>query len=529
MRSCSRNLYLAVPLALAAQLAYGQAGGLPAEISAREAADVQLQNGINAEAAARAAGDGQLQNNINAEAATRSAADAGLRNSINDETAARALGEARLQGNIDAEAAARAAGDASLRGSIESEAGARAAADTQLQTQIDQLRNSGGGSGGGTATVDCGAGHTVSQALATGATQINISGTCTESLNVDRDGVTLHGEPGATIRGPDADVNTINVRGNRVTIDGLTVTGGRNGITGLGAANLSVRNCNAQSTGRTGIAYVNGSSGTVDGCMVQSNARDGIAVDGAQVTITNSTVTNNVRNGVLIVNGSTARVGLTDRNVAAGNAITQNGATGVTVAQGSQSTIAMNTITDNGTNPNFPRQGVSVSLSAASISGGNTISRNAGQGVFAGTGATVLLGDLGPGLTTTVNTISSNGNSANPGGVFVFLGSTMVVRDALIEQNNGPGLAYSTRSTGQLISSTIRNNLNIGTNTGDGIRLILGSALLPATPATTISGNAGFGVQCQGNQSIAVNVFPGGPAISYSGNALGDLTGTCNF
>ena len=511
MRSCKRRLYLAVPLVFAAQLAYGQAGGLPAETSAREAADAQLQNSLNAEAAARAAGDSQLQNNINAEAAVRGAADTGLRNSINDETAARALGEARLQGNIDSEAGARAAGDANL------------------QTQIDQLRNNGGGGGGGTADVNCTTGGSVSQALATGATQINISGTCVESVNVDRDGVTLHGEPGATIRGPDADTNTLNVRGNRVTIEGLTVTGGRNGITGVGAANLTVRNCNAQSTGRTGIVYTNGSSGTVDGCIVQSNVRDGIAVDGAQATIINSTVTNNARNGVLIVNGATARVGLTDRNIGAGNSITQNASTGVTVAQGSIGTIAMNTITDNGTNSTLARFGIAVSLSTASISGGNTISRNAGTGVFAGTGASVLLGDLGPGLPTTVNTISANGNAASSGGVFVFLGSTMVVRDAVIEQNNGPGLAFSTRSTGQVISSTIRNNLNIGTNTGDGIRLLLGSSLLPATPATTISGNAGWGVQCQGTQSIAVNVFPGGPAISYSGNTLGDLTGTCNF
>jgi hypothetical protein len=514
MGSCKRNLYLAVPLAFAAQLAFGQAGGLPAETSAREAADTQLQNSINAEAAAR------------------TAADTGLRNSINDETAARALGEARLQGNIGAEAAARAAGDAVLRGSVESEAGARAAADGQLQTQIDQLRNNGGGSGGGTANVDCTTGGSVAQALAAGANQINIRGTCTESVNVDRDGVTLQGEAGATIRGPDVDVNTINVRGNRVTIDGLTVTGGRNGITGLGAANLTVRNCNAQSTGRTGISYVNGSSGTVDGCIVQSNARDGIAVDGAQATIVNSTVTNNSRNGVLLANGATGRIGLTDRLTGAGNIITQNGATGVTVAQGSTGTIAMNSITDNGTNPTFPRSGVSVSQSAASITGGNTISRNAGQGVFAGTGSSVVLGDLGVGLPTTVNTISANGNPASPGGVFVFLGSTMVVRDAVIEQNNGPGLAYSMRSQGQIFSSTIRNNVDVPTtngfiNTGDGIRLTLGSVLLPATPTSTISGNAGFGLQCTDGESSAVNTFA--PFLTFTGNLRGDVPNCSGF
>jgi hypothetical protein len=43
----------------------------------------------------------------------------------------------------------------------------------------------------------------------------------------------------------------------------------------------------------------------------------------------------------------------------------------------------------------------------------------------------------------------------------------MVVRDAVIENNNGLGLVYSTRSTGQVIGNTIRNNV------GDGIRLLL--------------------------------------------------------
>lgn len=518
------SLCVLVMLALAAQGAAAQVGGLPAEISAREAGDAQLQNNINAEAAARGAADTQLQRNIDAEAAARAAGTAA-------EAAARAAADAQLQRNIDAEVAARTAASLQLQLNIDGEAGARAAADTQLQSQIDQLKASGGGGGGGgSVTVDCSTGGSVSQALAAGAKQITVRGTCTESVDVSRDDVTLLGEPGATIRGPDPSVNTINVRGNRVTIDGLSVTGGRNGITGLGAANLTVRNCTAQSTGRTGISFANGSSGMVDGCLSQSNGRDGIAVDGAQATIVNSTVSNNTRNGVIVVNGAASRIGLTDRFAAGGNTITQNGGQGITVAQGSTATIAMNTITDNGTNPSLPRQGIGIMQSVASVAGGNTISNNPGQGVIASTGSSVLLGDLSTGLTT-VNTISANGNNANPGGVFVFLGSTMVVRDAVIELNNGPGLAYSTRSQGQIISSTIRNNLDVasttgvGINTGDGIRLIFGSALLPATPTTTISGNAGIALQCTDTESSAVNT--GLPFLVFSGNARGDIS-TCS-
>jgi parallel beta-helix repeat protein len=326
-------------------------------------------------------------------------------------------------------------------------------------------------------------------------------------------------------------VNTINVRANRVTIDGLTVSGGRNGITGLGAANLTVRNCTVQSTGRTGIAYANSSSGLVDGCVVESNGRDGIAVDGAQATIINSTVTGNTRTGVLVVNGATARIGVTDRQTGAGNTITQNGATGITVSLSSAALIAMNTITENGTNANLGRQGIFVGQATASIVGGNTISNNPGQGVFAGNGAVVLLGDPSLGLPT-VNTISGNGNGANPGGVIAFLGSTLVVRDAVIEQNHGAGLTFSTHSHGQVIGATIRNNVDVLNtagfiNGGDGIRLVLGSVLLPATPTTTISGNAGLGFTCLDGESSAVNT--GMPFLSITGNARGDLPNCSAF
>jgi hypothetical protein len=464
------GLYFATTLAVAVQTVFAQ--GLPGEIQARQAADAQLQSNIDAEAAARAAAALQLQRNI------------------------------------------------------DGEAGARADADSRLQSQIDQLRSSIGG-GGGSATVDCSSGGSVSQALAAGATQITVRGICTESIEVNRDDVTLLGEPGATIRGPDPTVNTINVRANRVTIDGLTVTGGRNGITGLGAANLTVRNCTVQFTGRTGISYASGSSGTVDGCVSQSNGRDGIAVDGAQANILNSTATSNTRTGMLVSNGGTARIGLTDRFTAAGNTIAHNGSSGVTVVYGSTATIAMNTITDNGTSPNLPQLGINIISSFVSIAGGNNISNNAGQGVFAGTGSNVLLGDPSVGLTT-VNTISGNGNSASSGGVFVFLGSTMVVRDAVIEQNNGPGLTYSMRSQGQTLSSTISNNRDVlttsgGRNPGDGIRLTFGSALLPGTPTSTISGNAGIALQCTDQESSAVNTA----ALSFVGNLGGDFS-TCS-
>src|SRR5882762_4867358 len=291
------SICFAATIACAAQTVSAQVGGLPGEISARQAADAQLENKINAEAAARSAADTQLQSNINAEAA------------------------------------------------------ARAAADAQLQTQIQELRGSGGGGngGGGTVNVDCASGGSISQALAAGARRVVVRGTCSESVTISRDDVTLQGDGtvGGRIHGPDPDVNTVLITGNRVIIEALTVSGGRNGITGLGASNLTVRNCTVQSTGRSGIAYANGASGTIDGCTVHSNPRDGIVVDGAYATLINSTVINNTRNGVGVFNAGSARIGVTDRSAPAGNTIQQNGGSGIVVTLGSFVTAAMNQVTRN--------------------------------------------------------------------------------------------------------------------------------------------------------------------------------------
>ena len=83
----------------------------------------------------------------------------------------------------------------------------------------------------------------------------------------------------------------------------------------------------------------------------------------------------------------------------------------------------------------------------------------------------------------------------------------------------------SLRSQGQLFSSTIQNN------SGDGIRLIFGSAVLPSMPATTVSGNAQFGIQCTAPESSIVNTIspppPFPPFFVFSANSMGDVSAGC--
>src|SRR5438552_8982700 len=201
-----------------------------------------------------------------------------------------------------------------------------------------------------TVAVDCSAGETIAKALTLGDEHkpllVQISGTCSEHLLIDRNDVTLAaGIPSATVSGPDPAIDVIKVNASRVTIDGITVTGGRNGITGNSAPGLIVRNATVQGTGRNGITYAHGASGVVDGCTVVNNARDGVAVDSASATVINSEVSHSGRMGIGVFNGGSARIGIDNFNVGAGNVISANTVNGVHIVFGSTALIAMNQIT----------------------------------------------------------------------------------------------------------------------------------------------------------------------------------------
>ena len=393
----------------------------------------------------------------------------------------------------------------------------QAAINAEIAARIEAIQKlSGliGGSSGATVNVDCASGGSIADALANGAAHIIVSGACTEPVLVTRDDVTLEGHPttGASVHGTDAEVNTVVVTGHRVTLQRLTVSGGRNGITGVGASNLSVRNVTVHSVGRNGIVYAGGANGTVDGCTVQSNARDGIVVDGANARVINNTVTGN-RHGIVFVNGSNGAIGLTERSAAGGNTVSDNTGTGILIASGSVATVTMNQVIQNGT-------GAGVFQATASIAGGNVITGNAGGGLVT-TAAKVVLGDPAPGGST-VSTFSANGTPSQTGGVFAGIGTSIIMRDADISSNNGAGLIVSLRSQVQMSGTRIQNNAT------DGIRLLLGAALLPLSPVNTVSGNSGFGVNCFDAESSVVNLVGSTPPIvALSGNAAGNIASGC--
>jgi hypothetical protein len=235
------------------------------------------------------------------------------------------------------------------------------------------------------------------------------------------------------------------------------------------------------------------------------------------VTIINSTVRQNARIGVQLSSAAAGRIGVDNANNPAGNTITQNGSSGIAINAGAGAFIGNNSITFNGADPaaSTGRFGIAVTSASAEIVGGNTVADNTGAGIFF-RGASGQIGNpiFGP---SSVNTITGNGDALSSGGVFAFLGSTLVVRDAVISGNRGFGLGFTARSQGQVFNSQINGSVPVGPNpAADGIRVSLGSAVLFNAPNSVATGNAGWGLLCTDAESSVSNTA----AINLDGNAI---------
>jgi hypothetical protein len=371
--------------------------------------------------------------------------------------------------------------------------------------------------------VDCAGGQTITRALELfdgNPITIQVQGTCDENVSIVRDDVTLIADPsGGTVNGSDPNKDTITIAGARTVIDGLTVTGGQNGI-GLVGGFSAIRNCTVQNVGQNGITFLHGGGGSVDNCTVQNNGRSGIRVESASATVTNSTISSNTGIGILVHTGGSARIGITDRNEYAGNTISNNQSNGIHITTGGSALIAGNTINGNGTNlsSSFGQFGVAIFHATATLVGNNKITGNNGSGIWARQ-STVVIGDISYGLPITgafANVISGNGATApNNGGIYGFLGTSLHIQSATINGNTGNGVSLSTRSTAYMSDDTVNNN------TGNGIWLVLGGALFLQNPAVTVTGNTQFGLQCTDTES---SVY--GPA-SISGNIGGNVSPSC--
>jgi len=356
-------------------------------------------------------------------------------------------------------------------------------------------------------TVDCSRGQSISQALehALPARKLMliVRGTCTESVLIDRDDVVLQGDSkvGGTVNGPDATVDTILIRGSRITISGLTITGGQNGITAWGANNVSIAQSLIQGAAKDGIKVVGSPSVWLEWSRIERNGGAGINLErAASLMFANTVITGNGGAGLHV--GEKSNVSGWD------NTISYNGSNGVDIFDGSNASLWGNTITDNGTNGantvNF-RNGVAAWFSTVNI-GGNRITNNPSSGVRA-TVSTLNIGD---------STISGNGE-----GVMLYLASQLIMHagNNVVTNNRGIGVLLSTNSTGTVSGARIEFNA------GDGFAVQQGSMLIFFVEAPTISGgNGGFGLRCADAESSVVDLQR---LIVSSPNGQGNVSPTC--
>ena len=223
-----------------------------------------------------------------------------------------------------------------------------------------------------TVAVDCDAGNTVMAALGNvkpGDTVL-VSGTCNEQVSFAPEMVriTLDGQKKTTIQHPGkpaASPHTVFIRGKDITIKGITVIGGLDGIHLAGPA-----------------------SAELDGNVVVKAARAGIHIDkGSVVRILNNTVQDSGVYGIDITGVSLAYIGVRIPRLPAlsPNTIRNNGGAGINIERSSSAWIVGNTISNN------KGSGIVVHRNAQADVMANVINANGGDAIAASFNAGVNL------------------------------------------------------------------------------------------------------------------------------------------
>lgn len=334
-------------------------------------------------------------------------------------------------------------------------------------------------------TVDCTVGHTIRDALEQGDSRkplvLNVKGTCNEVVTIARDDVTIHGRAGATVKAPSASQTAMTIRGTRVYVDGLTITGGAYGIAVIHALDVAIDNMVIQSAGQSGVNLLAGHA-RISNSTIQNNGVHGVALSQASALVNNNQILSNGGSGIYAQNKSAVH--------ANGNTVSNNGVYGIYLTGGSDGLISGATISGNGTNSSTPaaaKGGASVQSSTAQFSN-TSISNNLGRGL------TVTMGSYVDAINVTVTGSATEG-------VIAYLRAGANINGGAISGNGGNGLWLGVQSTAQ-----IGNNVSIMSNGQNGIQLSLGSKLWTFATPITVGSNTNWGLYCDDNESSAANL-----------------------
>lgn len=349
-----------------------------------------------------------------------------------------------------------------------------------------------------TLTVDCAKGQKIADAIGRGDASkpltIIVRKTCNEYVQILRDDVTLRGDPsvGGTVNGPGSAAPAILVEGDRTYIEGLTVTGGANGMMFAGPPLASMTNVVVRNpvSGHAVVARAVGDL-SLSGCtLMQANRGLQITRGGAVRVAGNTEIRENADAGIFVDQNSTLFV-------SGGSKILANGGNGIYLENGAQGTVNNSEIAENSV-------GIVVSTSEASINN-NNIHNNRQHGVLAQAGATVGVSN---------NTITHN----NEDGVFGYLGPTLVLSANEIAYN-ATGVACRTDCTMQISGANIHHNAY------HAVVVMLDSRVIFTAPMTTGTPNGWVNLWC-GDPKSSVDGVEG---RSYDGGVFftGSVSPSC--
>lgn len=307
---------------------------------------------------------------------------------------------------------------------------------------------------------------------------LQFTGVCHGPIVITADGLALKGVGTAVIEGDGQDALTVAGAGH-VTLEGIEVRNGANGIVGLNGAHVTVTGVNAHDNavfgvtmqtassalltdvtanqnGVFGLDLQTGSAATVMGTLTTSNNRVfGINVNGSSITFSKAqVVANGNALGIQIATGANAFINDGDSHITAND----NFSVGLTIVSGAHMVSFGGTITASGN----PIAGVSVNSKAGlDLDAASTLNvTNNGDGVLLQEASVMTVFNTPqfsgvPGFST-VNATHNNRN-----GVRVLDGSTLTLvsqAKVISTQNGTVGLLVDNALSVTLVNSTITAN-----------------------------------------------------------------------
>lgn len=342
--------------------------------------------------------------------------------------------------------------------------------------------------------VDCTMGQSINAALAAAPINlpltISITGTCTESVQINRDNVYLRGtSPGSGVTAPDPGAPALDIGGRYVSLRNLSIAGGQ-GIQVSNEAAVDAVDVTVKDAAQNGITVGNSSHAELNSVSIDHSLGNGIFVlNGGSVSLYSVTVSNSGASAVLADGG---HVKMNDTTVTG-----SVDAAGVNLTNGSSATINASII------ENSASYGLSAESSTATVNSG-TIQDNGQFGVSAAHGGSIQ-------LTQVRITSNAGGAFAGNGGSLLFLNGVEV------DHNTGDGVALTGGS-----SADFEGGASVHDNSGDGISIsdVSNAQFQSNTGLTSITNNGMWGVLCQSAPAVAL--ITGEPS-TVTGNGDGQL------